>query len=345
MSVDTPANYIQSMQVHLIDTIPTTRDEYERCEKLLNAHMKSWSQILKFTQRVSYNFQASNNEIPPLYGLRKDHKAIPPGSEEVGPPQRPVCGAVVSCNYRISHFISSIIRPIIEQAPEPCNSTDDLLSRIHEVNESEDLTGCIIGSMDVEALYPSIDINFSVEKCVELIYESGVQFKNADINELGLYLALCMEPAELIAKEIAQFCPTRKKKGKKPTITASGTETNEQKRWSCWNRSQNKPNEDEQRKMVTAALGVAMKTTLKNHIFTFNGEVRKQKNGGAIGVKAAGDIAGLFMIWWDRTFLRRVQEEGLSMKMYTRYVDDETIVAKSIDGGDGNPDERTMTKM
>ena len=51
--------------------------------------------------------------------------------------------------------------------------------------------------------------------------------------------------------------------------------------------------------MVVPALGVAMTATLKNHIFIFNGDIRKQESGGAIGVAAAGDIACLFMVWWD----------------------------------------------
>jgi hypothetical protein len=101
--------------------------------------------------------------------------------------------------------------------------------------------------------------------------------------------------------------------------------------------------------MMTTALGIAMKTTLKNHIFVFNGEVRKQSKGGAIGVKAAGDIAGLFMVWWDRKFKERVRTEGLQMKLYTRYVDDETIVCKAVketaENKDEEPDKRTMKKL
>ena len=88
---------------------------------------------------------------------------------------------------------------------------------------------------------------------------------------------------------------------------------------------------------------------MKNHIFVFNGEVRKQSKGGAIGVKAAGDIAGLFMIWWDREFKERVRTEGLQMKLYTRYVDDETIVCKAVEENTENkeeePDKRTMKKL
>ena len=74
-----------------------------------------------------------------------------------------------------------------------------------------------------------------------------------------------------------------------------------------------------------------MKTTLKNHIFKFGSEIRKQENGGAIGVKAAGDIACLFMILWDRAFMEKARAEGVNiLKMYCRYVDDEALVAETI---------------
>ena len=70
-------------------------------------------------------------------------------------------------------------------------STEDLLSKIEDVNINEDLSECIIGSMDVAALYPSIDIEFSVNRCVDMIFNSEVKFNNINVEELGLYLALC----------------------------------------------------------------------------------------------------------------------------------------------------------
>ena len=113
--------------------------------------------------------------------------------------------------------------------------------------------------------------------------------------------------------------------------------------------SEVKPSPIEERKMICYALGIAMKTTLKNHIFRFNDQIRKQENGGAIGVKAAGDIAGLFMIWWDRRFKSKVEQQGIDMKLYARYVDDETIVCDAIPEDETNDrqeaDERTMKKL
>ena len=97
------------------------------------------------------------------------------------PPQRPVCGAVVACNYRMSHFISTILQPVIQQAKYPCNSTEDMLSRVKRVNETVDLTNCIIGSMDVKALYLSIDIDFAVEKCVGMILQSSPVWRGCHV--------------------------------------------------------------------------------------------------------------------------------------------------------------------
>ena len=103
--------------------------------------------------RLRRNFKAINNQIPPLYGLRKDHK--PFDDEFKGPPMRPVCGGIVSCNYRISYFLSQFLKPLIKEAAETCDSTEDLLYRTQYCNENTDLSNCIVGSMDVEALYPS----------------------------------------------------------------------------------------------------------------------------------------------------------------------------------------------
>ena len=41
---------------------------------------------------------------------------------------------------------------------------------------NHDITDYMIGSFDVEALYPSININFAVQKCLELISKSEIEF-------------------------------------------------------------------------------------------------------------------------------------------------------------------------
>ena len=203
--------------------------------------------------------------------------------------------------------------------------------------------------MDVKALYPSIDIDFAVEKCVEIIVESGVTFENVNNDKLGLYLALTVERTELEKHTITQYCATRKNTGKNPTITGCGMKEKEDERWKSWNKPATKPGEEDLRRMIAYALGVAMRTVLKNHIFRFDDKVRKQANGGAIGVKAAGDVATLFMTWWDKAFLEKVNEILEGMNLYLRYVDDEYIICEIVPENEENhgqkPDERTMKKL
>ena len=327
----------------------SSEEEYEKTEKLLNAHMQVLSRVLCFDKRVAQSFITENNEIPPLYGLRKDHKEIPEGEEEKGPPQRPVCGAVVASNYRLSHFVSTILQPVIQLEKYNCNSTEDLLGRVRKVNGEMDLKNCIIGSMDVKALYPSIDIDFAVQKCVEMIKESKVSFEKVDTEELGLYISLNMSIEEIKRLEIEDFCAKRKRAGKKPTITGCGMKDSKEERWECWRKPKCTPEGDEVKRMISEALGIAMKTILKNHIFRFNDEIRKQATGGAIGVKAAGDIASLFMCWWDKEFLRRVNELLKELNLYLRYVDDEYVICEVIPENERNKDqerdERTMKEL
>ena len=208
------------MKPHVEGMMEVTQTDYENTERLLNAHMSAWSTILGAKERVANNFQSKNNMIPPLYGLRKDHKKF--DDENKGPPTRPVCGAVVASNYRISYFLSMLIRPLIRESPDVCDSTEDLLSRVRECNENSDLEQSILGSMDVEALYPSIDITFAVEKCQEMIAESDLELKHVDVDELGLFLALTTTTEELQEHNLKRYCPLRSNKGRAPTLTPGG---------------------------------------------------------------------------------------------------------------------------
>ena len=111
LSVDTKENYINSMDDHLKDVQIVTIEVYEEKEKLMNAYMKCWFRALNVKTRLANNYQSTNNEVPRLYGSRKDHKVF--DDDIIGPPTRPVCGAVTASNYRMSHFLTQLIKPLI----------------------------------------------------------------------------------------------------------------------------------------------------------------------------------------------------------------------------------------
>ena len=81
-----------------------------------------------------------------------------------------------------------LIRPLIREPPDVCDTMEDLLSRVIECNEDSDFEQSIQGSTDFEALYPSIDIDFAVKKSQEIISESDLEFRCVEVKEINLSL-------------------------------------------------------------------------------------------------------------------------------------------------------------
>ena len=122
---------------------------------------------------------------------------------------------------------------------------------------------------------------------------------------------------------IADMCPTRKNvRGRPPTITASGSEEQREKRFKPWNFPGKQPDEYGGRVMLREALRVALTLVIKNHVYTFDNEIRKQTKGGPIGLKLTGGLAQIFMIWWDNKFAARLCKMNIAVRMNKRYVDD-----------------------
>ena len=113
-------------------------------------------------------------------------------------------------------------------------------------------------------------------------------------------------------------------------ITGSGICVEKKDRFKPWIAANNIPDELVQRVMLKEALKIVLEVIMKNHIYNFNDELRKQKEGGAIGVDLTGELAKVFMCWWDKEMLKRLGEKGMNPILYKRYVDDINIATKGI---------------
>ncbi|KAL9979769.1 hypothetical protein ACROYT_G017480 [Oculina patagonica] len=174
-----------------------------------------------------------------------------------------------------------------------CVSTEEITAEMKKVNSVQVDNDLVVGSADVKALYPSLDIDLTIEKVCDIFFESDVQ---------------------------------RSKRERKPTITASGTEEKKEERFKPWNLPKKQADGRAKRLMLREALHVALSVIMKNHVYTFNNEIKK---GGPIGLKLTGVLAQIFMIWWDREFACRLKDVGIVQKMNLRYVDDITVAAKA----------------
>ena len=189
----------------------------------------------------------------------------------------------------------------------------------------------MVGSLDVKALYPSLDIPFAAKKISEefLVSNIGFESESVDVNELGLYLILTVDENELTMEGLRDYCPSRKSTlGRKPTITGQAFSKAEKKE-NIWHPPKNnKPDDETVKKMISKALEVGINTVMKTHVYKFAGETRTQKQGGAIGLELTGEIAGVFMSWWDKQMRKKIEEENIKTVIYKRYVDDINLIVE-----------------
>ena len=139
----------------------------------------------------------------------------------------PVCGAVVGYNCKLSHMMRVILAEVWKSRENNtiCISTGDMIAEMNRANKNQEDDGLIIGSTDVVVLYPSLDIDFTIDKVCEVFFESHISIQGVDYAELGLYLAVTTSPEVLTKLGIAGVCPTRKTKHR-PAMPAEPTK--------CW---------------------------------------------------------------------------------------------------------------
>lgn len=155
--------------------------------------------------RIKSNMLVNDCTLAPLYALRKDHKNV--SDQNIGPPVRLVCGAVSAYNRKLSHLISFILAEVWKEEASVCLNTEEMLTEFKQLNDSQVTEDIVVGSAEVKALYPSLDIAFTVEEVCEVFHTSSVQIVGVNAEELGLYLALNRTEAKLRDVRLLQFCP------------------------------------------------------------------------------------------------------------------------------------------
>ena len=106
------------------------------------------------------------------------------------------------------------LEEVTQNIPTQCESTEDLMARVEEVNRSECCDeDTVIGSMDVKSLYPNLDIGFTIDIVCEEFHNNDIQINGIDYEEVGLYIAINREVEYINRKGLEEFCPKRKRSG------------------------------------------------------------------------------------------------------------------------------------
>ena len=65
-------------------------------------------------------------------------------------------------------------------------------------------------------------------------------------------------------------------------------------------------------------------------MYSINGVLKKQKKGGPIGLELTGDIAQVYMAWWDKQMIEKLRENDIILLIYKRYVDDINFIINTL---------------
>ena len=139
MVADTQQNYLRKLNEGQQDR-RATPDEVKEAENECNNAMKQVIKVFGMggedtnkVKRFREAYTMGSGTVPPVIGLRKDHK----GGED--PPLREVCQAREAPNSRLSTYLSGLLYRVAEQADEEqktvLKSTEDTLRMVMDANE------------------------------------------------------------------------------------------------------------------------------------------------------------------------------------------------------------------
>ena len=336
LSIDSKENYDRAMSLHTSNmkhlTSPT--DTIKRVENESNALSRIWIKMFGLGSGTSQDRRIAGNVTnkfsgpAPLYGLRKDHKLVPEGDE---PPMRPVCGACTGPNAAVANLVSTFIDHINVSCRDErwCSSTESMIAEIERFNNTRETRECAIFSLDVKALFPSLDIELCKEVVYNLICDSTVTIKNIDYGVAKKLMWFVSTKEERLSRGIEQFAPTRMSNaGRPPGLTGFFTENPD-----MWRHSQSRMSPIEERKVLATVVSGCVKRVMANHPVTTGGQVFLQTEGGPIGLDLTCTVARSVMHCFDSKLVLKLRDFGIDCRMNRTYVDDKQMVTSVLPPG------------
>jgi hypothetical protein len=343
--------YRQKVAAHTAGDPIVTVAEVDKIEENMSALAQSVARSLRIgenwghTERVRAACKTKFSKIPTLDILLKDHK----GGDDL--PARPVCRSSNSPNGVLGDIVSDYLEILAdEKAAEKgteVRSTEEMCAKLEEVNnkiraakrargdmseEEEDEVERVIGSMDVTALYPSIDVGRSVTIIEKMIRESKLDV-DVSVEDMDSHIVSTHTQKQIDDRGLTDVCSTRRSnKSVRPGMTGVRMTGSDKAREECksWIPPKREPTGTEKREMLAAVIGQSVSYVMGNHVYTTEDVIRKQSKGGAIGLRMTGEIARIVMLEYDTILRARLSELGVKEWTYGRYVDDGNSVVSVL---------------
>ena len=302
---DSVESYKKACEKHLVDENKTpkiTMEDHLEAEEELNCHTLALIRMLGLSpdvggDRVRNALTTQGVKAAPFYGLRKDHKIVEPGREEEGPPVRPLCGAKDCTTKRLAYILCMILSELIPDSKTNCVSTEELIAELERTNTRGQVKDTwVVGSLDIDSLYPSLDIERCADVVARKLESSDLKFEKLRWKEVVLYLKFNMEYTDEGYKEVFRNFPRRRRYvGRPPRFTASGSQNKRTVRHGPWIFPTRRPNDRILRRMFCMAIKIMICRTMSLHDYRFNGQLYRQKEGGSIGLDLTGVISDIYI--------------------------------------------------
>ena len=148
-----------------------------------------------------------------------------------------------------------------------------LPEHLQDFSKPMEIIGC-----DVEALYPSLDIDVVCDTVYQEILDTEVTWGDIDYLEGCRYIALNWDRAQCRNSGLRRVLPVRRSKnGTRPGVAGPGPmglEIHDQEQWVF-------PAvvlTEEEKRLITV-VKIACRTLFKNHLYEFGGKIFKQREG------------------------------------------------------------------
>ena len=196
--------------------------------------------------------------------------------------------------------------------------------------------GLIVGSSDVQSFYPVMDIDVVSEEAKQEIIESEVEMEGVNFEEVSLFLACSMTQEQIDKEGLTNVVHQRRNvKGARPGLTCKAVSGGPVVRGKdeCWLPPGRRPGVRQKRKIIGCLVKAATRLVMKNHYYSFNNVIRKQKKGGAIGNSVTEKLGRLIMKRWGKKFSALLIKLKITLELLKSYVDDVTKIAIALDPG------------
>ena len=140
----------------------------------------------------------------------------------------------------------------------------------------------MVGSLDVENLYGSIDNKTAGEIVRKRFLKSSLEVEGIDYRWCMIYLKLTMSPHEIVDNKVQGILP-RKLNNRKATILSVEADETTERWWYPVPPSFLTP--EQKRNLISCVLQQMVKITFGSHFYEWEGKIYHQRTGGQTGLR------------------------------------------------------------